>query len=229
MPFCDKCGISLTSDDLFCPKCGNKINIKPVAEEPAAAVSVPRISKEESIDLANKLIPSYDALEQLKAEIQEKEAVFTAPLPTAPRHSAFKFFWPFIIVAFAAYVIATLIFFALNVFSETREAATYIGGFVGLVAAAAILAGGGAYAKSKRDKLNNIEAAKVYTLRQKNEVLKKETSELKTRCSALKKSISKDEAAIPVRHRNKASMEKALALVQSGRAENLYDALDILG
>ena len=74
MPFCDKCGISLTSDDLFCPKCGNKINIKPVAEEPAAAVSVPRISKEESIDLANKLIPSYDALEQLKAEIQEKES-----------------------------------------------------------------------------------------------------------------------------------------------------------
>ena len=89
----------------------------------------------------------------------------------------------------------------------------------------ATLAIGGNFARSKRDKLNYLEEKRIGTLRGKMDELKKRTSELKTKYSVKKRSLAKYDAFIPEHQRTRSRMENIRILLDSGKADNFYDAL----
>ena len=223
MAFCTKCGTELTSEDLFCPNCGLKIG--PAA--PNEADTVPAMTKEESIALAVKLTSEYGALEKLKHEIDEAELIIKRPIPEAPRHAAFKFFWPFLIIGFIVYILVYLVVGLVFALGGTGEVSSSIGAVAGFVALAATLILGGNFARNQRDKMNNQEAMRIHTLRGKVDQMKKRTSELKTSYSVKKRSLEEYDAIVPESRRNRASMEKVRILLDSGKADTFCDALKL--
>ena len=224
MAFCNKCGTELTGDDVFCPKCGNKID--PEIFEETKAHELPSMTREESIALATKLAAEYGALEKLKQEISEAEIIIKRPLPETPRHSAFKFFWPFIIIGVVVYIVL-YVFIAVIFLAGGSDVGAAIAPGIAFVGLGATLAIGGGVARNKRDTLNNQEALRMHYLRGKIEEMKKRTSELKTSYSVKKKSLAEYNAIVPESQRTKARMENVRRLIDSGKADNFYDALKL--
>ena len=222
MAFCNKCGTELAADDLFCPKCGNKTVIE---EAVTSAPELPSMTKEESIALAEKLSAEYGALEKLKHEIDEAELMIKRPVPAAPRHAAFKFFWPFIIIGIVVYIIVYLIVGFAFAAGGSGSSGVAVAPGAAFVALGATLAIGGNFARSKRDKLNYLEEKRIGTLRGKMDELKKMTSELKTKYSVKKRSLAKYDAFIPEHQRTRSRMENIRILLDSGKADNFYEAL----
>lgn len=235
MAFCNKCGKEITNEDLFCPKCGNKIELEPsdyvkpeveATEEKVPASEFSSMTREESIALAGKLATEYGALEKLKQEIDEAEAIIKRPLPEPLRHTAFKFFWPFFIVAGVVYFVVYLVVAALFIAGgSSGDMGGTAGGFIGLIAFAATLILGGNYARNKRDNMNLQESMRLQTLRGKIDEMKKKTATLKTKYSTKKKELSEYDDIVPTSRRTKQNMEKAKALLEGGKAENLFDAV----
>ena len=229
MAFCNKCGIELTDDDVFCPKCGNKIEIEKseVKTPEAETAERPSMTKEESIALATKLAKEYGSLEKLSQEISEAEAIIKRPLPETPRHAAFKFFWPFLIIGAIIYIVVYLVVGVAFAAGGGYEMSTGVASIAAFLALAATLAIGGGVAKNRRDEMNNQEAMRMHTLRGKMDEMKKKTATLKTRYSTQKRELAQYDAIVPVTHRNKQQMERVKILLESGKADNIYDAIKL--
>jgi len=69
------------------------------------------------------------------------------------------------------------------------------------------------------------EEMRIGTLRGKIDELKKRTSELKTKYSVKKRSLAEYNAFIPEHQRTRSHMENIRILIDSGKADNFYDAL----
>ena len=114
MPFCSKCGNELNVEDIFCSKCGFKSDFNEDADAAAAqdtSVDRPAMTKEESIALAEKLSKDYKTLERLNKDISDNETILSRPADYQFRpHSAFKFFWPYLIYAAIAFWILYFLF-----------------------------------------------------------------------------------------------------------------------
>ena len=82
--------------------------IEPVEGDPdAAGAPKPKMSKEDSIALAEKLTHEYKALEKLRTQISDNETILKRPVDGSyAQHAAFKFFWPFFIYAVLAYILS---------------------------------------------------------------------------------------------------------------------------
>ncbi len=225
MAFCNKCGAGLTGEDLFCPNCGNKIDTAIFEEDKEP--ELPSMTKEESIALAEKLSAEYGALEKLIQEISEAEAIIKRPLPEAPRHSAFKFFWPFIVTGLIIYLVIYLIIGVVFLAGGSESVGSALAPIVAFIALGATLAIGGSVARNKRDTLNNQEALRVHALRVKIDEMKKRTSELKTSYSVKKRSLAEYDAIVPASQRTKVRMDNVRRLIESGKADNFYDALKL--
>lgn len=224
MPFCSKCGSELSSDELFCHVCGNATGRNRVVSELAS------LSKEESIEFASKLAREYRSLDRLKKEIAETDAVVRSPLPEMPRHSAFKFFWPYLlngaVVFFGILIVGGIILAATGVEFATGFEIVSLAAFAGL---AVTLIVGGNIARKNRAVLNKKEEDSMQELIKNVEDKKKALVDLNERYSAQTMKLSELEVSIPVKHRNKISMEGAQALLKANKAENLFDALNKLG
>lgn len=196
--------------------------IEPIETDPNAPVAPkPKMSKEESLALAEKLTHEYKALEKLRTQISDNETIIKRPVDGSyAQHAAFKFFWPFFIYAFIAYI-AVAVLARIFVAKETTGlwVLLLIGVPVGL------LIYGGVHSCRKRDILN-AEASELARARRDNaDKLKRETEEMKSKLKTLETRVSKMDSAIPAHHKNSGHMAKAKTLIEAGKADSLEDAL----
>ena len=236
MAYCRKCGTKLKDEDVFCYMCGQSIDrgepSSPVVdsfdEDGTPILAVPSMTKEESIELAEKLKAEYGAIEKLQRDISDNETVLKRPVnPSGRRHSAFKFFWPFLIYAYLAlniiYIVGALISGANN-----DEGGIIASLFLGLGAAAGLLIFGGIRAGRKRDSLNQALADEEYQMRKRQNDLVNRNNELKTKLTSKKREVSQYTSMIPSKFRTKQYMDRVLMLLQTGRAESFADAINML-
>ena len=226
MPFCNKCGTRLTSEDLFCPKCGSEPAAATVSENTVAeAASVPEMTKEESVALAKRLSKEYAEMEKVKKQIDENEAIISRPVPEPARHSAFKFFLPFLISAPIAFsVLYSIGYIALQSGNRTVN---MVFSFLAVLVLAGLLIFGGRWAKNKRDDMNSLEIAKQRTQVGKMDDLKKKTGLLKTKFRTLQNSVKPYDSLVPAECRTSQKMEKVVVLLEADKAKDFTSALKL--
>ena len=240
MAYCRKCGVQLKEDDAFCFMCGQPIDklANAEAEEALAnaelenesgSVSAPvPMSKEESIALAEKLRDEYSAIERLQKEVNENETTLKRPLVfSGRRYSAFRFFWPFFIYAYLALIIVYLIGGSIGAANDDPGGILF-SLFLAFAAAIGLLIFGGVKARNKRDRLNEELGEEEARARRKQKELESHTAELKIKLNNRKRGISEYQNLIPIRFRTKHYMERAIVLLQTDRAANLSEALELL-
>jgi transcriptional regulator with XRE-family HTH domain len=198
--------------------------IEPIEGDPDAPVAPkPKMSKEESLALAEKLTHEYKALEKLRTQISDNETIIKRPVDGSyARHAAFKFFWPFFIYAVLSYILM-LIITAIFVGGTRGDGVVFV--ILCYAVPIGVLIAGGVYACRKRDILN-AEASELARARRDNaDKLRKETEEMKSKLKTLETRVSKMDSAIPSQHKNSGHMAKAKTLIEAGKADSLEDAL----
>ena len=224
MRFCSNCGAQINGNDPFCSKCGQSV------VEDAALIQEMRknLSTEESISLADKLGHLYESIQQTKEKISDCELDISRNKPDAKpvRYSAFRFFWPFLIIGAVSYVLVYIIGSAISI-ANSSEAGIYISAFVALIALAAILIGGGSHARSKRD-LSNMEYLNRERARsKKTHDLQISMESLKTDMRKRKKEADQYNDLVPSNMRNKRSMDRVKSMLQSGQTQTFVDAVEL--
>ena len=235
MYFCRKCGFQLQNEDGFCPQCGEERNesteVKESVSEPGVTATEATTPKtvEESIELADKLSNKYNALTHIKEEIADCETQLKRNLNVAkaPRHSAFKFFWPFLIFASVACFIVTLIGAFIAVATNSEDTMT-LSEFLGVLAAGILLIAGGNRARSKRDALNSQIADEEYKHKKYCNELEKKLEDLKRRRAGLTKAVEEYNYLVPLSARTKVKMDMVKDLLLSGRAQSFSQAIDLI-
>lgn len=189
------------------------------SDSPAAPK--PKMSKEESLALAEKLTHEYKALEKLRTQISDNETIIKRPVDGSyARHAAFKFFWPFFIYAFIAYIAVAVL---ARIFVDKETTGLWVLLLIGIPVG--LLIYGGIHSCRKRDILN-AEASELARSRRDNaDKLRKETEEMKSKLKTLETRVSKMDSAIPAHHRNSGHMAKVKTLIEAGKADSLEDAL----
>ncbi len=228
MPFCSKCGNELNVEDIFCSKCGFKSDFNEDADAAAAqdtSVDRPAMTKEESIALAEKLSKDYKTLERLNKDISDNETILSRPADYQFRpHSAFKFFWPYLIYAAIAFWI--LYFLFVFIASGTSSAGVLIVGMLCLCSPVILLIVGGVKAFRSREEANAAESEEIRRRKVDNENLKKRTDDLRLKRTVITKRLSDYNQIVPPALRTSTRMEKSRILIQTGKAEDFYDAID---
>ena len=227
MPFCSKCGNELKVEDIFCSKCGFKSDFNEDADAAAQDTSVdrPAMTKEESIALAEKLSKDYKALERLNRDISDNETILSRPADYQFRpHSAFKFFWPYLIYAAVAFWV--LYFLFVFIASGTSSAGVLIVGMLCLCSPVVLLIIGGVRAFRLREEANAAESEAIRRRKVDQEDMKKRTDELRLKRTVITKRLSEYNQIVPPNLRTSTRMEKSKVLIQTGKAEDFYDAID---
>lgn len=223
MRICKKCGNQLTDDDVFCSKCGSK-------QEKFDA-----LSKEESIELADKLGDHYSTRQMLKEQISDCEMDLKRyNMPVKPvRYSAFRFFWPFLIIAqVAALVIGVIVLLVVISLTWSRHAdveeyrpLAYI---VVLLVEAGTLGIGGVFATRKRDKLNAVIYQNERANNNRVHNIKNQLGEYSAKLRTVNEFLSKYEDRVPVTMRSKLKMYAVKDLIEKGEAEDFDRAIELL-
>ena len=234
MYYCRKCGFALQDGEVFCPQCGEQksetiVKDEPLSQSSAESGAASPQTVEESIELADKLSSKYFALTQIKDEIADCEARIkrSNSIPPARRHSAFKFFWPFLIIASASCTVVTLIGAFIAVAANSEDI-VILAEVLGVIAAAIVLIAGGNRARNKRDALNSQVADEEYRLRKSRNELEKNLEDLKRRRTGLTKAVQDYNYLVPSSARTKAKMDMVKDLLSSGRAQNFRQAVELV-
>ena len=196
--------------------------IEPIEGDPNAPVAPkPKMSKEESLALAEKLTHEYKALEKLRTQISDNETIIKRPVDGSyAQHAAFRFFWPFFIYAVFAYILVGVLG---RIFVARETGMIWV--FLLVAVPVGVLIYGGIHSCRKRDRLN-AEASELARARRDNaDKLRKETEEMKSKLKTLETRVSKMDSAIPAHHRNSGHMAKVKTLIEAGKADSLEDAL----
>ena len=196
--------------------------IEPLDGDPnEAAAPKPKMSKEDSLALAEKLTHEYKALEKLRSQISDNETIIKRPVDGSyAQHAAFKFFWPFFIYAFISYIVVAVL---ARIFMAAETAGIWLILLIGVPVG--LLIYGGVHSCRKRDILN-AEASELARSRRDNaDKLRRETEEMKSKLKTLETRVKKMDAAIPNQHKNSGSMAKVKTLIEAGKADSLEDAL----
>ena len=215
MPFCSKCGHEVSGSALFCAKCGTPVE---------QADPVPELSPEESIDYIHKLRDKLAKIEKLEQEVAGNEARLAKPLELNYRsYSFFRFFWPYLVGS-----LCTLYFFGL-IFAMTSDngRANFVSFlFIGVPVFIFIL--GIVLAGKRKNRENEAISLGNEKIKEQREKLEKETHELKSRLSTSKTDLTAYNRYVPKKLCTTASMAKLKALIQSGKASGLQEAIRML-
>ena len=225
MPFCRKCGLELKDDDVFCAQCGTKI--EKIEETSSASPAVPSMTKEESIELAEKLKKDYGELEKMQKEINENKTVISKPIPPAKRHAAFKFFWPYLVASVVTINALYLLGYILTLASQATGF-LYAFSIIGLIAAVILLIVGGKTATSKRDSLNCQVENEMQYKRKRHKELEEKTKSLQSLYSVKKTQLEKYNDLVPLQFRTARYMERVKAIILTGKADNFAEAIEYL-
>jgi hypothetical protein len=193
---------------------------------PYTEADIKNMSKEDSLALAEKLNKKFSQYEKTKTQIAELEHTVSKPVDTSyARYSAFRFFWPCLIIAPVTFTVLVII-------GELLVFATYSAGplafctIIGIIAFAAIMIAGGVSATRKRDSYNFTvsEAAKAKLKRRDEEI--KQLNSLKGKLTAQAKELKQYDNILPPGCRKGPCMAKIKILINAGKADNFYDALE---
>lgn len=226
MAYCSKCGAELSSGDVFCRQCGFRNEIAgDGASEAQDAVVAPVMTKEESIAFAEKLGEQYKSYERIMKEIEDNKAQLSMPEPgMVKQHSAFKFFWPYLIYAVVSLNVCYLI---ANFLSRSTGLALFFL-LLALVLPVVFLIVGGTSSRRRRDELNQLAVSAANNRRKHLDELKGETAALERKAAKKASELKEYQSIIPLAYRNSASMAKAVLLLRSNKAETFTDAVDLL-
>ena len=222
MKYCVNCHAELRDSDDFCRKCGTKV----VVHEALTA--------EESIEIAKSIEKKLRELEEVNEEISGCERDlprYTIP-SNSPRHSAFKFFWPFLIYSqIAAFVVALIALFAFlgsgalyTRYFDAFESLVYLLAFIAEVV---VLIIGGVYAPRKRNALNAQLAENESNMIQKRYNIESRLRELEARKNHIEFELKKYDGHIPPSMRNVSSIKKVRQYIEYGDARDFYEAVQM--
>ncbi|MCR4703285.1 MAG: zinc-ribbon domain-containing protein [Saccharofermentans sp.] len=226
MSYCSQCGKLLSDDDVYCSKCG-----LPVAEDRKMSENEEQIramSVEESIAYAKEISSQYEEIHKIKTAISDCEADIRKYKPSDKkvRYSAFRFFWPSLIIALVAFWIVVLTGFVISLYTYS-EGTLLIFEFIGLLVIAGILLIGGSKAQKKRDSLNYSISEEEYRRKKKYTDKQRELETLENRLKKAKASAADFDRIVPVPMRNRSKMEIVIDLLERGRAGTIEEAMDI--
>lgn len=239
MPFCNKCGTRIEIDDIFCPECGARVGSADASYSPAPSVPevtedsyesltpaspIPSMTKEESIELAEKLKKEYNNLEKIQKEIDENQEIISKPVTPAKRHSAFKYFWPFLVTSAIVANAGWIGGFFIAAAAKSAE----IYGFCavgGVVLAIVLTIVGAVTSKNQRDALNYNAQRAERDRHRRQQVLTEKNKELRTRYTSTKKRLEQYNSIVPREYRDARHMDRVRILLQTGKAENFAEAI----
>ena len=224
MAFCSKCGKVLNEGDVFCSECGQPVSV----ENRASSV---QMSVEESIALAEKLSADYDELNKIRDEISDCELELKKTetnTDTSVRYSAFRFFWPFLIIAFVVFWLVVIIGIVFLATAESASRSAIYGvDCAALIAAAIVLIIGGVRARNKRDYYNANMSSLIRSKNKKEHDLKIKLDMLKTKLRVKKKAADEYNSIVPLQFRTRQYMDKVVSLLKAGRAQSIDEALEL--
>lgn len=225
MKYCEKCGAGMPDDVLICPECCYS---KDSEETSGFAEELARLSTEESIALAEKLSADYEALNNLRAEISDDEQNLRRCLNVDDkvRYSAFRFFWPYLIVSQVIAVLVMVIVILIAVAFDNRNLVLAAESFAFIAMAVTIIVGG-VKARNKRDILNSNLIDNVRSKKKKAHDLSIEIEELKGKKKALEESLLKYRYVIPSALRNKSRMDMVKNMLVTGKAQGFTEAVTL--
>ena len=218
MIICKKCGNELRSGALFCTKCGCKIVDLPC---------IPDLSLEESISLAEKLKTKYTEIKELESEIAACEERLSQPVP---RHSVSDFsgrcFSKFLLASGIAGTISIYLFF--YTWLDDDFPWPVLRNFILFGVPVAIFISGIVCAIKEGRKTEKAQCEFILEQEKKRSELKKECHELRTRLNERRTDLEDSDYYIPEKLKDVHSMGKIKLLLQTGKAANLKDAVQIL-
>ncbi|MBR6488368.1 MAG: hypothetical protein IKT20_05620 [Clostridiales bacterium] len=187
-------------------------------------ISKMAMTKEESIALAEKLSKKYKEYEDIRKEIDDNKQELARPVNLEHKpHAAFKFFWPFLVAA-----AASMMFFYFLMLIAGAVVLAGLFALMVLISPIVLLLVGSTRARRLRDELNSREVNEIREKKKRIKDLTDRNEELEPKCAEIKKELDEYEELIPMDSRNSARMDKALKLLQTGKAENFSQALEML-
>lgn len=220
MRICPNCNTQLKDDDLFCKKCGQKIE--------------QRLSHEDSLYLAADLEKKYAERVLTKNELSELEReILKYTLPSRRRrYSTFRFFWPFLIISqIAVFVVGMGLVFVLiatghlDISEEALKAMLYLLAFIteGVTIIIGVIV-----AVNKRNRLNARLEAEEMVIMGKQRNINDRIAELRTLLRTQDYAVKEYEGRVPPILRNERGMRRVRELLEYGQAEDFDQAIHMV-
>ena len=220
MRICPNCNTQLKDDDLFCKKCGQKIE--------------QRLSHEDSLYLAADLEKKYAERDNTKSELAELEREsLKYNLPARrPRYSTFRFFWPFLIISqIAVFVVGMGLVFVLiatghlDISEDALKALLYLLAFIteGVTIIIGVIV-----AVNKRNRLNARLEAEEMVIMGKQRNINDRIAELRTLLRTQDYAVKEYEGRVPPILRNERGMRRVRELLEGGQAEDFDQAVHMI-
>lgn len=228
MPFCNKCGKKLDEGDMFCSGCG--VQVPTAVQNQGTSGSnqsnektnpAPSMSKAESISLLEKLASKYGSLERTQKEIKDiEQSIEKTTSYQAKQHSAFKFFWPYMVYsAIAAAIFAVLAFVVYPLFVVFIAAAYIVPIVITIV--------GAVRARHLREKYNNELFNSESNRRRKKREDEERLSQLKSNESSLKKQLEQYDKIVPANMRSKSRLTMAKRMLEMDKVHSFEEAMKL--
>ena len=228
MPFCNKCGKKLDEGDMFCSGCG--VQVPTAVQNQGTSGSnqsnektdpAPGMSKAESISLLEKLASKYGSLERIQKEIKDiEQSIEKTTSYQAKQHSAFKFFWPYMVYsAIAAAVFAVLAFVVYPLFGVFIAAAYIVPIVLTIV--------GAVRARHLRERYNNELFNSESNRRRKKREDEERLSQLRSNESSLKKQLEQYDKIVPANMRSKSRLTMAKRMLEMDKVHSFEEAMKL--
>ena len=220
MRICANCNTPLKDDDIFCKKCGQKIE--------------QRLSLEDSLYLASDLEKKYSERDKTKSELSELEREsLKYNLPSRrPRYSTFRFFWPFLIISQIAVVVVcfglVIVLIATGNFGIREDTLRTLLYFLALLAEGLTMIIGITVAINKRNRLNARLEAEETVIMGKQRKISERIAELRTLLRTQDYAVKEYEGRVPPVLRNERGMKKVRELLEAGQAEDFDQAVHMV-
>jgi len=218
MAFCSVCGKELSASSIFCTRCGAPVERADLG---------PEMSQEESIVYIYHLREKLTNIEKLEREVADNEAKLQKPIAlNYGSYSFFRFYWPYLAGAAATYFFLSLIL--LFVAASGTDGAQIFFAILTIFAPIAILVGGIFVARNRRNNENYAIAEGNKREKEQRRKLEESTAELKKRLNSARADLTAFNKEVPAKLCTTNSIAKMNALIQSGRASSLQEAIRMM-
>ncbi|MCR5804186.1 MAG: hypothetical protein K6G47_07970 [Clostridia bacterium] len=188
------------------------------------------LTREESIELASFMAEKYRQLEIKEAEfIDTKERMDNIPDDTKiPKHSAFKFFWPYLIIASIAEAVVYTICFVFVFAVKSDLVSTMISFILIILTWPAIVIFGAVRAKVKRREYNNGVDIKIHSNQRLRAECAQKLKELEKELVGIENETSAYDDIVPSTMRTYDCMQTVKRTLENNMAENFEEAVSRL-
>ena len=185
------------------------------------------MTKEESIALAEKLQKDYASLDAMKDQIEKNESqIKSRSSYTVRGHSYFRFFWPWLIVAVALYILIGIIHnvgfrYSADSVQYTLMAARRFAPIIAIIAGA-IIAG-----VKKSNDSDQVGQAR-FSAEQEIAKLRAANDDNKNKIIRIENELEEYKNLVPANARTRTAMFKVVSMLKTGKAEDFEDAISKL-